>query len=135
MAEERAHAPLLTIVTLATRQFRTLLRLDAQTLRAEIKEKASDIASSGVWLLIAFAMGLLGLFSLVQGLIALFVYMGLSFVAAPFVVGAILIAVATAFFIRGQSILNNWTALPVKTFSQVRKDIDAIEEAFHHASR
>ena len=135
MAEQRNQASYPDLLRSALAQFLGLLRVDAQLAQLEMREKASEVIRSGALIGTAAMLAFLGCFSLLEGLIVLLVYLGIPAVASPFIVAAGLFALAVALYFIGRSILKDWTPLPTRAISNVRKDLEAVKEGVAHASQ
>jgi len=132
MPDDQAQRSFLTVAGLAGEQAAALLRLDAQLLELEMKDKASAVARSVAWGLAAIALLGIGTFVVVLGLVGVLVALGIAPFIAAFAVGAVLCAVGALSALRARSVLNGWSIVPRRTLGQIRQDAEAVKEGLRN---
>jgi len=132
MADDQAQRSLLSLAGLAGEQAATLLRLDAQLLELEMKEKVSAVARCGAWGLAAVVLLAIGAVVVVLGFVYLLIALGMAPFAAAFVVGALLCAGGVLSALRARAVMNGWSIVPRRTLAQVRQDAEAVKEGLRN---
>lgn len=105
-----------------------LFRKEIQLFRAEMNEKASQIASAGVMLAGALLLGIVGLIYLAGAAALGIVAAGLSPVWAVLIVGAVLALVALIMAMSGKNKLSASSLAPHRTVDSLSRDARLAKE-------
>ncbi|MGO4637102.1 phage holin family protein [Mesorhizobium sp. 2RAF45] len=126
--------PFGTVVNEAFGQFASLMRLDLRLLEAEMRGKASTIASSGACGVVAVLFFVLAAFALVQFLILAMIHFGVGAMFACLIVGIALVGGGLLSLHLARRALIGWTITPVETVNQVRSDLAALKQGVRFGS-
>lgn len=132
MTDDQAQRPFFAAASLAGQQAVALLRLDAQLLDLEMKQKGWVLALSGAWGVASVILLATGALVCVFGLVAVLVALGLPPFAAAFVVGALSCVVGGLCGWRARALLKGWSPVPQRTMAQLRQDAEALREGLRH---
>lgn len=126
--------PFGSIVNEALEKFASLMRLDVRLLKAEMKSKTSTIVSSSACGMAAVALFILASFAMVQFLILVMIYLGISAILACLIVGVVLFGGGLISLYLAKRALVGWTITPIETVNQVRSDLAALKQGIRYGT-
>lgn len=105
-----------------------LVQKEMRLARAEIGEKLSNkLRAAGAWMLIAAALGLIALFTLVEGVALWISTFGISLYASHWIIGAALAVLSALAYFAGRADAQESLA-PERTIHQVNRDMRETKE-------
>lgn len=107
------------------------VRNEADLARAEIAESMGKATASLGTMVLAFALGIVGLNVLAPLLVGLLVMAGLDPVWAAAAVGVGLIVVAAILFYSARSAFNQIGFMPTRTARNIERDAAVLRDTFH----
>jgi hypothetical protein len=104
-----------------------LVQKEMRLARAEIGEKLSNKLRAGAWMLIAAGLGLIALFTLVEGVALWISTFGISLYASHWIIGAALAVLSGLAYFAGRADAQESLA-PERTIHQVNRDMTETKE-------
>jgi membrane protein implicated in regulation of membrane protease activity len=104
-----------------------LVQKEMRLARAEIGEKLSYKLRAGAWMLIAAGLGLIALFTLVEGVALWISTFGISLYASHWIIGAALAVLSGLAYFAGRADAQESLA-PERTIHQVNRDMTETKE-------
>lgn len=108
-----------------------LVRNEADLVRAEISESMGKLTGSLAAMLLALALGIVGLNLAAASLVAFVIEAGVPPHWAPLIVGAALLVIAFVIFSAAKSALRKTDFMPTRSARNVQRDAASIKETLN----
>jgi uncharacterized membrane protein YqjE len=124
----RDSRPLATLLTQIVSNLSFLLQTEIRLARAELSEKASQVANGGIFIGIAAALSLAGLVILLLAAVRWLEVAGLADRWGFLLVGGVAVAIGLALALKGANNLKTSALVPDRTIEQLKADYTVAKE-------